>query len=645
MAIGLLGTAASGLQVFQRALSVTGHNINNANTDGYTRQRVELGTKPATFTGAGFIGNGVQIESIRRIFDQFAIDHLRDTTSTSKQYDTLAQFSERISNLMGDSKAGLSAGLESFFSAVQGVSNDPSSVPPRQVMLSEADSLVARFQYLNGQLGSIRDELNGDVGNMVNEINGLSSAIADTNRAIVDATGQGGREVPNDLLDKRDNLLNKLSELVSVRTVPQDDGSLNVFIGSGQSLVTGFLASPLKVVPNDFDARRADVGIVTAGATSVITSSITGGKLGALLDVRSQVLDPAQNALGRVATTLAVDFNAQHQLGMDLNGAMGGDFFAVGSPTVAPSARNAGSATVSATYDTANIANLTTQDYQLTFDGAAWVLTHASDGQVVPMSGAGTAASPFLADGMSIVVSGGAVAGDHYLIKPTRDAAAGTGVLIGDPTEVAAAAPVRITEAANASGLPTNTGDGVLQFQSVDSTFSQLSGGITLTYDALAQQFNYAGDATGSFAYNPATDSGSTFTVAGVSFRVTGAPATGDSFSLADNNAGSGDNANALSLAALQTAHTMEGGKTSFQGAYGQLIGKLGTQTRSAQVTSQAQTSLLAQAQQTRDAVSGVNLDEEAANLVRYQQAYQAIAQVISVADQTFQTLMSALGR
>lgn len=645
MAIGLLGTAASGLQVFQRAISVAGHNINNANTDGYTRQRVELGTRPPSFTGQGFIGNGVQIESISRMFDQFAVERLRDTTSSSSQYDTLALYSARVSNLLGDSKAGLNAGLETFFNAVQEVANDPSSIPSRQLMLSEAESLVGRFHSLDSQLGSLRNEINGTIGNLVNDINGLSAAIADTNRSIVDATSQGSGQAPNDLLDKRDNLISKLSELVSVRTIEQDDGAVNVFVGSGQALVTRFLASPLQVVSSDFDSRRAEVAIVGAGAASVITSNITGGKLGAVLDVRDQVLDPAQNALGRVATTLAVTFNQQHRLGMDLDGAMGGDFFTVGSPQVAASSRNAGTGVVNVSFDTANIDNLTTENYELTFSSGAWVLSHASDGRVVSMSGAGTAGNPFLADGLSLVVSGVPGAGDRFLIKPTQGGSAGSGLLVGSPRQIAAAAPVRVSEATNVNGLPTNSGNGALNLQGVDGSFVQFSAGITFTYDALAQQFNYAGDATGSFAYNPATDSGSTFTVAGVSFTATGTPATGDSFSFSDNANGSGDNGNALLLAGLQTAHTMEGSSTSYQGAYSQLVGQLGTRTRSAQATSEAQAALLTQAQESRDAVSGVNLDEEAANLLRFQQAYQAIAQVITAAETTFQTLINALGR
>jgi len=549
MAVGLLGTAASGLQAFQRAISVTGHNISNANTDGYTRQRVELGTRPPSFTGQGFIGNGVQVESIERVFDEFVTERLRNTTSSSSQYETLALLSGRVSNLLGDDQAGLGNGLEAFFNAVQALADDPSSIPVRQLLLAEGESLVARFHNLDTQLDSMRDEINGSLTNMVAEINSLSTAIAEANRNIVDATSQGSGAAPNDLLDERDNLINRLSELVSVRTVEQENGATNVFVGSGQSLVTGFLASELRTVPNNFDNRHLDIAVVGAGISTVITGNLTGGQLGATLDFRDRMLDPAQNGLGRIAVTVATEFNRQHGLGMDLDGVAGTDFFSVTAPQVAANLNNTGTASVTASFDSANIDDLSTDDYLLGFDGAAWSLSRVSDGQPVTMTGSG----PFFADGLQIDIAGGAAAGDRFLIRPTRSASADVSMLIGNPREIAAAASAA-------------------------------------------------------------------------------APAPGD-------------NSNALLLANLQVAQTMENATTSFQGAYGQLVGELGTQTRSAQINADAQAALLSQAQQSRDAVSGVNLDEEAANLLRFQQAYQAIAQVISVADSTFQTLLNAVRR
>jgi len=553
MAVGMLGTAVSGLQAFQRSLSVAGHNISNANTEGYSRQRVELGTRQPGFSGQGYIGNGVQIEGVKRLFDQFVVDRLRDTSSSASQYETLFQFSARVSNILGNADAGLGAGLESFFDAVQTVADDPASMPARQLLLSESDSLVARFHNLDSQLQSIGTEINGNLGNIVTEINGLSAAVADANKNIVEATSQGSGESPNDLLDKRDQMVNRLSELVSVRTVEQDDGALNVFVGSGQSLVTGFLASPLQTVPNDFDSSRTEIAIVSSGTTAVITDNLTGGRLGAVLDFRDQVLTPAENSLGRIAVSLASEFNRQHTLGMDFDGAAGLDYFSSTSPQTAASTGNSGAATVTASFDTANMGSLSTDDYVLSFSGAAWSLNRLSDNQAVAMSGSGSAVDPFIVDGLRLEIAGGAAAGDRFQIRPTRSGSSAMSLLISNPREIAAAAPA-------AAAAP-------------------------------------------------------------------------------------GDNSNALLLAGLQSGQTMENGSTNFQGAYGQLISKLGTQTLSAQVTAEAQDALLLQAQESRDTLSGVNLDEEAADLIRFQQAYQAIAQVISVANSTFQTLLSAVGR
>jgi len=553
MGVGLLSTAVSGLQAFQRSISVAGHNISNANTEGYTRQRVELGTRPPSFSGQGYIGNGVQIQSVERLFDQFVVDRLRDTSSSTAQYETLFQFSERVTNILGDAEAGLSAGLESFFDAVQTVADDPASIPGRQLLLAESGSLVARFHTLDSQLQSIGTEIDGNVGSIVNEVNGLSAAIADANRSVAESTSQGSGETPNDLLDKRDQMVNRLSELVSVRTVEQDDGALNVFIGSGQSLVTGFLASPLQIVPNEFDSGRAEIAIASSGATALISDNLTGGKLGAVLDFRDQVLSPAQNSMGRIAVSLASEFNRQHTLGMDLAGAAGLDYFAISSPQSASSNANSGTATISVSFDAASMGSLTTDDYVLGFNGAAWSLSRVSDNQAVAMTGSGSAADPFIVDGLSIEIAGGAAAGDRFQIRPTRSGSSDMDLLIANPREIAAAAPA-------AAAAP-------------------------------------------------------------------------------------GDNSNALLLAGLQSWQTMENSTTNFQGAYGQLIGKLGVQTRSAQITAEAQGALLLQAQASRDNLSGVNLDEEAADLIRFQQAYQAITQVISVADTTFQTLLSAMGR
>lgn len=643
---GIFTTATSGLLAFQRALNTTGHNIANVNTPGYSRQRVEIVTQTPQASGAGFMGTGVKTTTVERLYDQFLVDRVRSSTSSTGALDIFSQYAGRIADVLGDSDAGLNGALENFFDAVQGVSNDPTSTPARQLLLSEAESLADRFHYLDRQLSQSRTEVNAQLGTLVGEVNSLSRAIADINKEIVVAVGRSGGQPPNDLLDTRDQLVNQLSELVTVRTLAQDDGSVNVFIGSGQSLVTGFNAATLSVSGSPYDATEMQINYSVGGMAADITGNISGGKLGGLLDFREDVLDPAQNDLGRVAVVLSTEFNLQHRLGMDLDGNLGGDVFSLGGPDSTPNLANGGSGTVDVSYDDATVGALTGQDYIITFDGTNWNLADL-DGNAVTMTGAGTLASPFNVDGLNIVVGGAPGVGDRFMIQPTRNAADDIELAINGVRDIAAAAPVRITEATNASGVPTNSGDGTLRYSNVNNGYAQLAGPVSFTFNSATNQFSYTdgGAVNGTVAYDPGTNGGDTYTVAGVNFVVNGTPANGDSFVLANNTNGAGDNGNALRLAALQTAQTMNNGSASFQGAYAQLVADIGTRTRQADIGATAQQALLRQAVQDRDALSGVNLDEEAANLVRFQQAYQAIAQVITAADSMFQTLLGALRR
>jgi flagellar hook-associated protein 1 FlgK len=421
---------------------------------------------------------------------------------------------------------------------------------------------------------------------------------------------------------------------------------VNVFIGNGQSLVTGFTAATLSVEGSPYNATEKDIMYSVGAVSSAITNNISGGKLGGLLSFRSEMLDQAQNALGRISTVLGTEFNLQHALGVDLDGNLGTDFFSLGTPQVSARNSNTGTGTVAASFDDATIGALTIQDYIISYDGAAWNLTDI-DGNAVTMTGLGTVGSPFNADGLNIVVGGVPVAGDRFMIRPTRDGGEDVGLAIGSVRAIAAAAPVRITEATNANGLPTNGGAGQLAYTGVNSGFTALAADITLTFNSATNEFSYTdgGAVTGTLAYDPVTDSGTSFSLAGVNFTVTGTPVNGDAFVLGNNTTGIGDNANALLLAGLQTGLTVENGTTNFQGAYAQLISDMGTKARQAEVGGTAQKALLRQAREDRDALSGVNLDEEAANMMRFQQAYQAMAQMVTVADAMFQTLLSAVRR
>jgi flagellar hook-associated protein 1 FlgK len=345
-----------------------------------------------------------------------------------------------------------------------------------------------------------------------------------------------------------------------------------------------------------------------------------------MLQFRSEMLDPAQNALGRVATGLAMTFNDQHREGMDLNNALGGDFFSYADAVV--TARGTSAGTVSATITDANA--LTTSDYVVSYDGANWTVTRLSDNSAVA-SGAGPT---FSVDGIDITVGGTPAAGDSFLVQPTAAGASGLSVAIADAREIAAAAPIR------ASRALANTGNASISAGSVlDATDANLLNTVTIDFVSSSQyQINGAGPL---IAYT----SGADIDVNGWRVQITGTPQAGDTFTVESNAGGSADNRNALLLSGMQKQLTLANGTASYQDAYGQIVADVGSRTRAAEINRDAQSAILDQAVAARESVAGVNLDEEAANIVRFQQAYQAAAQIIAVSDTLFQTLLGAVRR
>lgn len=639
-----IGTSA--LLAFQRSLATVGHNIANASVEGYSRQRVEFTTRTPEFTGAGYIGSGIQVESITRIFDQFLINNVRTNTTSFSQSDHFYQLASQVDNLLADQDAGLSPSLQSFFNALQEVADDPSSTSARQVLLSESETLVQRFESIDTRIRELGINVDRDIDNLTTEINSYATALARLNQDIILGSQNNGRIQPNDLLDARDQLIRELSEIISVSTVAQNDGALNIFIGSGQALVIGTTASQLATVNNAFDPSRNDVVIQQGGVSINITDQLTGGRLGATLDFRNRIIDPALNSLGRLATGLATIFNARHVLGVDLQGNAGGAYFAVGTIDVLPSANNTGAATVTAALT--DVSSLTTSDYQLNYDGANYTVTRLSDG-VNLFTGNLAAINAATIDGFQLTVGAGANAGDIFRIQPTRDGGRDIGLLINDAARIAAADPLRSTTTLS------NTGDATIALVPVSNTNNiPLAADIVLTFNPNAggagvPGFDVAGGPATPILYDPATEAaGKSFTLAGgydgITFTIAGTPATGDTLTISNNTNGVGDNRNALQLADLQNAISLAGNNT-FQSAYGLLVAEIGTRTRQAEITRDSQEVLLEQSVAARESVSGVNLDEEAANLIRLQQAYQAAAQVIAISDSLFQQLIAALQR
>jgi flagellar hook-associated protein 1 len=639
--MGIFNVALTGLNAAQVGILTTSHNIANASTDGYNRQQIIQSTNTPMFTGAGYIGQGTNVQTIRRVYNQQLNEQVLAASSGAAEMDSyLAQVSQ-IDNLLADPSAGLSPAMSSFFSAVQEMAANPASIPARQAMLSASQAVVARFQSINQRMTEIRSGVNGMITSEVTSINSYAQQIAEINQRIILAQAASPNQPPNDLLDQRDKLVSDLNTKIRATTITQSDGTYSVFIGNGQPLVIGTLPYSMKAVAAPDDLERIVVALTSPSGNTVYMpeSMLTGGSLGGLIAFRSQSLDEAQNSLGRIALTLAQNFNDQHRLGQDLDGDLNIDYFDMSlmGPTVRDNANNTGSAVITAAIDAATIDDLTTSDYRLSYDGTNYTLQRLSDNTTTTIAPPALPATTATAtvDGMTITIdhSGGApAAGDSFLIQPTRAGATNLTLAIGNARDIAAAAPIR-TSAALA-----NTGTGSISAGiALDTTDPNLWTTTTLNFVAGGYQVNGAGPV---IAYTP----GANIDLNGWRVAVSGTPAAGDVFTIERNLNGVSDNRNGVLLGALQTQRTIEGGTATYQSAYSTIVAQIGNKSREVEITGQAQQSLLEQAQTTRDQLSGVNLDEEAANLLRYQQAYQAAAKVIGIATTLFDEIL-ALGR
>lgn len=640
MATGIFGIGLSGLNAAQAGLLTTSHNISNAATPGYNRQQTVQATKLAELSGAGFIGQGVNVATVKRIYSEFLANQVVQAQTQASQLDSYYAQIKQLDNMLGDPNSGLSPALQSFFTAVDDVAANPAAVPSRQALLSGAQSLVSRFQALNQRFTEIREGINSQITSSVTTINSLAQQIARLNQSIVSVQSVSGGQPANDLLDQRDALVAQLNEEISASVVKQSDGNYNVFIGNGQALVMGPQTLTLTATAAPTDPSRITVGYVTGAGTVLIPeASLQGGALGGYVAFRNGTLDAGQNALGRIAIGLAQTFNDQHRLGQDLNGALGGNFFSVPTPGVIAHSGNNPASTISASIS--SVSALTSSDYKFSFDGTNYTLTRLSDGTTSSTTTVPSGAAPLTFQGISVTAAT-INSGESFLIQPTRNGARDLAVAITDTAKIAAAAPIR-TNAALA-----NTSTAAISAGSVNApppTDVNLQQPVTITFHSPYDgQFDVTGTGTGLPATNQVYTAGANVSFNGWTAQISGTPAAGDVFSVGPNSNGTADNRNALLLAGLRTSNTLLGGTASYQSAYGQLVSDIGNKTRELEVTSKAQANLVAQSEVAQQALSGVNLDEEAANLLRYQQAYQAAGKVMQIASTLFDTVLE-LGR
>ncbi|CUA96670.1 flagellar hook-associated protein FlgK [Thiomonas bhubaneswarensis] len=663
---GLLNNALTGLQAAQSALQVTGNNIANVNTPGYSRETAVQSSLTPSLYGGQYLGNGTQIEAVTRSYSAYLQSQVWSTTATASGAQTLNTQLQSIVNLVAGANAGLSTSINQFFaSGVAQVAANPSDMPSRQNLISQSQALAQTFQTSAQQLQDAASGVNQQLQQSVTAINSLTQQIAKLNVQINSMSGTGS--TPNSLLDQRDQLVTQLSAQVGVTVLPQDGNQINVFTGNGQVLVAGAQSFDLKTVSNAYDPSQLEVAYSANGA--VLSQGLQGGALGGLLDFRSQVLQPAQNALGRIADGLAAAMNSQQAQGLDLNGQFGAPMFQGGPVQVLANSANTSGAIISGSVVDVNA--LTTADYKLAFDGSNWTATNLSTGKAASItSGVSGGSTTLTFDGVQIAVSG-AQAGNTFQVQPTRYGALNFQSTLTDPAKIAAASPYVSSAGQMQSGslVNTNLGNLTLSAGSYSSTLPsgsiQVAGlnlgntssppyvQVTLTSGGTSGSVGFEVSSGGSVLATGSVALGTSGQVLSIPYastppggywNVTLAGSTavsGDAFTLSPAQGGDGGNAQAM--AALQTAKTLDKGTTSLEGAYSQLVAQVATQGSQAQSALSAATSVAAQATAAQQSVSGVNLDEEASNLIQYQQAYQAAAKAIQVGNSLFTSLLQAV--
>ncbi|MBC3458904.1 flagellar hook-associated protein FlgK [Pseudomonas mosselii] len=679
--MSLISIGLSGLNASQTALSITGNNIANAAVSGYSRQQTIQTTGPSHNIGTGFVGTGTTLSDVRRIYNAYLDNQLQTSTSLNTDAAAFQDQITGIDKLLAESDTGISSVLTAFFSALQTASAKPSDVASRQLLLTQAQTLSNRFNAISSQMSKQNDSINSQLDTLSGQVNKLTSSIADLNKQITQLSASGAS--PNNLLDARSEAVRQLNELVGV-TVQERDGNYDVYLGNGQSLVTGNRANTLSAVPSAADQSQYSLQINYPTFSSDVTSVVTGGQIGGLLRYRSDVLTPSMNELGRVALVVADSINSQLGQGLDANAQFGSALFssinsalAISQRSLASANNSAGSGNLDVTI--ANSGALTTYDYEVKFTGPNQYSVRRSDGTDMGNFDLTTTPPPVI-DGFTLKLNGGGLAaGDTFNVSPTRSAAGSINTVLTDANKLAFAGPINGVVGSGNTGSGTitqpNLGakldiyggadtaliqDSIKHSMPVRMVFQAASGG-TQGYTLYDSKGNSIGtgtivpgqdnkltinvpmrDASGA----PILDGSGNPRTFSVETTVGGSPATNDSFTFGFNADGKSDNRNAQALLGLQTKSTVgvtSGGGSSFTSAYASLVERVGAKANQAKIDTVATKAVLDAAKESRNGVSGVNLDDEAANLIKFQHYYTASSQIIKAAQETFSILINAL--
>ncbi len=663
--MSLINVGLTGLRSTQTSLATTSHNISNANTEGFSRQRTEQITQLPSFSGAGFIGNGSRIVAIERFANEFLNEELRLAGEALSASESFLNQAQQLDSLLASSNTSLTGSLERFFASLSTAAEDPQSAATRQLVLSEASGLADRFNILHQEIFDQNQFVNSQVAAAVQQINQLAENIASVNAAVA-ASFSNGRE-PNDLLDSRDVAIRELSQLVGITGVEQNDGTINIFIGTGQPLVVGEEVTQLSTALSLDSGFTLD--IIQPESGTIVTSVISGGQLGGVLGVQGDVLLPALNEIGRLAVVTANSINLQQAQGLDLEGNFGLNIFADINTTpamedrVSASLENVGTAQLQVAIDDTSL--LTTSDYLIRVVGTTYEISRLDDNTVLTTGALPIPASiDLVSEGFDIQLIGGtAVDGDRFLISPTRRAAQGIELVLNEPSQLAFSDPVRSSNVSSNRGDITVSTPNVISALDVNNqSLLATTGGalpFELVYSEATNQFQVANLPAGftatpaNFAYTSGVENTLTINLSDalgnnldLEIQISGRPENSDTVLIEFNTDGVSDNRNALEMVAVQTTDLIRSSSAvananqSLVDTYGQLVERVGVVTSQKTIETEANQSIFDQAFVNREEISGVNLDEEAANLIRFEQAYNASAQVIAIARDLFDRIL-----
>ncbi|MES2949725.1 MAG: flagellar hook-associated protein FlgK [Pseudomonadota bacterium] len=654
--MGLLNVGTRALLANQAALQTAGNNIANVNVPGYSRQKVVLTTVPGQFSSSGYVGQGVTVQSIQRNFSEFLT---RQSTLASSAQAADAARVDKLRQLEGvfpGGVQGLGASINDMVNAFSDVANAPTDMTARTVVLTRVDETAARMRAASQQLDDLQTGVTQELQQKVTTINSLAQSIAAVNEQITRTQGTG--QPPNDLLDRRDQLIKELNQYVQTTSIDADDGSVGLYIAGSQELVLGTVASTVTLVNDDFgDPRGSKLAVIRAGVPLKLDENMLGGgEVSGLLRFQNTDLNEGRNLLGRLTLAITTTMNDQHKLGLDLDGNVGGNLF---SPTVmgtsnvfepkAPAVLNTGSMSGAAapTLTVSDTTKLVASDYEMQFNGGTFTITRRSDGAVftqaqVPPSA--SAAPDVIAeiDGLQIhnPLGGAANPGDRFLFKPYSTSASNITSVFSTPRALAVASPVAATMAA------ANTGS--LQQVAISARSNPpapASLGVVLTFTS-ANTYTRSDQGATVFNYTPGQAIEATVTgppLADWSLTLQGTPKVGDTVTVNTNLFPTLSAGNASAMLNLRDVAMFDG--AAMTDGYAGLMSQIGIRTQSANYAAQVSASIATNVERDRAGVAGVNLDEEASSLLQYQQAYQASAKMIQIAQNIFDTLIQNLSR